>query len=43
MSNHPTPLQDLGLDDQDLGVLHEHVQATWSGETDFDLEVERFL
>jgi hypothetical protein len=39
--SHPIP--GPRLDDQDVEVPHEHVQATWPPEDDFDAEVERFL
>ena len=43
MPADPTRRQDLRLDDQDREALHEHLANTWPGESDFDLEVERFL
>jgi hypothetical protein len=43
MPDHPTRWQDLGLDDQDVEALHEHLANTWPGESDFDAGVERIL
>ena len=43
MPDHPTRLEDLGLSDQDMETLHEHLANTWPGESNFDLAIERFL
>ena len=43
MPGHPTRIENLGLSDQGMETLHEHVQVTWPGESDFDAEVKRLL
>ena len=40
MPADPFRVLDLGLSDTDLQRFHEHLQATWPGESDFDREVE---